>query len=386
MSGVGIETRGDDSRAIRTTASSSGHNTGDTNYGWNGFGEYFGQKKQKLFEQNEELRRASEANGDGPATPGILKDIVVYIDGLTDPPAHELKKIVLHNGGYVNQYPTKTTITHVIAENLTLRKFDQWKNMKVVTSKWITESVAAGKLLPWQRYRLVLNSASQSRIEGFARTGSSSGLAKEDEEPSSEPVGEASDPRPVSQRGQVLVAASDDEHEQTEEDPNRGQGYKEHQSEHMVEESDPVDVERPLEPVEDPPDGPMTKKLPAAKSTIVLDDDDEAGPAPELPTATFPTKHPAPRSQQTTPTKQQQQPGSANASPTTRSIHPELQSEWARKNSSIAPDFLEKFYGNSRLHHISAAKMSMQDFVRRETEGMPRRPVNPDGKKTVMVS
>ena len=74
----------------------------DSGYGWNGFGDYFDQKKQKLFEQNEELR--------GTAASKILKDVVLYIDGLTQPPAHELKKIVLNHGGYVNQYPKKTTM------------------------------------------------------------------------------------------------------------------------------------------------------------------------------------------------------------------------------------------------------------------------------------
>ncbi|KAI9145826.1 hypothetical protein BKA69DRAFT_1045779 [Paraphysoderma sedebokerense] len=43
-----------------------------------------------------------------------------------------------------------------------------------------------------------------------------------------------------------------------------------------------------------------------------------------------------------------------------QSINPDLRSEWARKNTSIAPDFLSKFFAQSRLHHLSAWKQELK--------------------------
>lgn len=369
---------------------------GESSYGWKDFGDYFEQKKQKLFVQNEELRNEQQLTaGDGTPLPGsrLLKDIVVYIDGWTTPPAHELKKIVLTHGGYVNQYPSKTNMwvfekgkrtlcrdgltpfsfkthrTHVIAENLTIRKFDQWKGLKVVTPKWIMESIEASKVLPWNRYRLVLNSASQSRIDNFSKAGGSSGQSASVEE-SEEADGQVSAGQ---QASAVLVPASDDDPPPVaRDDDDDDAGQKEDNEGERVDQSDPMEEEAI----------PQQADEPVETETVVVGSTTASKP-------TSPDKQPAGAagpSNPTTPTKDQTNAASKSnsTSPTNKPIHPELQSEWARKNSSIAPDFLDKFFGNSRLHHISTAKINMQEFVRRETEGKPRPKPNPNGLKTIM--
>jgi DNA repair protein REV1 len=48
--------------------------------------------------------------------------------------------------------------------------------------------------------------------------------------------------------------------------------------------------------------------------------------------------------------------------------NPDLNSEWARKNTSVAPDFLERFYKKSRLHFLSTWKKELQDMTRKILE------------------
>ncbi|KAI9026196.1 hypothetical protein DFJ74DRAFT_755613 [Hyaloraphidium curvatum] len=336
----------------------------DGGYGWNGFGEYFEQKKVKLMQQNEERRSAAASS--------MLKDVVVYIDGWVEPPAHELKRIILENGGYVNQYPKKTTITHVIAQNLTQRKFDQWGNLKVVTPQWIMDSLKEGKLLPWTRYRLVQSSASQNRIDAFAKAPSKSGNSS-----GGAPKAEGENNEAEVSAAPLLVPATSDGCE-PERNHSSGPG--------VAESADLQSIGVPPQQSTSPPPGQLPRpSSPSLSEQRVIHTD-----GPDSPTEPVPGEHSkatspgAPGRPAETPTKQGSRPPSNPVSPAQRSIHPELQSEWARKNSSIAPDFLEKFYGNSRLHHISTAKISMQEFVRKETEGVPKRRAQPGAPKTIM--
>lgn len=424
----------------------------ESGYGWTDFGQYFDQKKQKLFEQNEKFRSSASST--------VLKDLVVYIDGLTCPPAHELKKIILANGGYVDQYPRKTTITHIIASNLTIRKFEQWANMKVVTPEFILDSIKAGKVLPWTRYRLVLNSASQPRISNFGGASAVSGKSPTKAGPASLGAPNAPNATNTDLESTNVAAmnadidsaiASKDSGEVETTDSKATNSVNPAAADEilvpasgvLVPESDDekiimatmaadAEVESDLVQRSDLPNRPSSPSFrqnrasspvslrQVEKEAIVIDGDDEEEKAEaELndrfkskaedpmdvdlespqnhasPGVPQPDPERAPASSTTTPTKQLQrtnptETASGSASPTTKSpnapksIHPELQSDWARQNSSIAPDFLEKFYGNSRLHHISTAKTNMQEFVRRETSNLPKRPPNPNGMRTVM--
>jgi hypothetical protein len=40
--------------------------------------------------------------------------------------------------------------------------------------------------------------------------------------------------------------------------------------------------------------------------------------------------------------------------------NPDLDSQWARENSAMAPDFIEKFYKSSRLHYLSTWKNALR--------------------------
>lgn len=63
--------------------------------------------------------------------------------------------MITSNGGLFHAYlDTKGLVTHVVASNLTGVKVHQLKHMKIVRPEWIVDSVSQGVRLPWQDYRL----------------------------------------------------------------------------------------------------------------------------------------------------------------------------------------------------------------------------------------
>jgi DNA repair protein REV1 len=41
----------------------------------------------------------------------------------------------------------------------------------------------------------------------------------------------------------------------------------------------------------------------------------------------------------------------------------DMNSEWVKQNSSTAPNFIQNYFGSSRLHHISTWKNDLKEFV-----------------------
>lgn len=59
----------------------------------------------------------------------------------------------------------KTTVTHIIASNLTPKKVEEFRRYRIVKPAWIVDSVAAGKLLPWHTYSVVDGGAGQKVLD-----------------------------------------------------------------------------------------------------------------------------------------------------------------------------------------------------------------------------
>jgi len=126
-----------------------------------GFSDYFRRKKIKLQNLDAQLRAQSSDK------PQIFKGVVCHINGYTQPSLNDLHvMIVQHGGGFIQYLDGKTMVTHIIASNLTPKKKEEFRRYRIVKPAWIVESVAAGKLLPWDAYRVVDEGVNQ-KVLGF---------------------------------------------------------------------------------------------------------------------------------------------------------------------------------------------------------------------------
>ncbi|MCJ1369737.1 deoxycytidyl transferase [Loxospora ochrophaea] len=126
-----------------------------------GFPEYFRRKKIKL--QNLDAERRSSASGN----PAIFRGVVAHVNGYTQPSLNDLHALIVEFGGGFMQYlDGKTTVTHIIASNLTPKKKVEFRRYRIVKPAWVVDSIKAGKLLPWDSYRVVDEGAGQ-QVLGF---------------------------------------------------------------------------------------------------------------------------------------------------------------------------------------------------------------------------
>ena len=121
-----------------------------------GFNDYFRRKKIKLQNLDAELRSSAAGN------PSIFRNVVVHVNGYTQPSLNDLHKLVVtHGGGFVQYLDGKTMVTHIVASNLTPKKRVEFAKYRIVKPAWVVDSVSATKLLPWDNYRLLDEGAGQ---------------------------------------------------------------------------------------------------------------------------------------------------------------------------------------------------------------------------------
>jgi hypothetical protein len=108
---------------------------------------YFAHKITKL--------REVQANNWQDVSSSIFKGCIIYINGLTDPPIDEMRRIIGTNGGECIQYRA-VKITHLVCNYFTdaqLKlefakvKLNATHRIYYVTDKWITESIKQGRRL-----------------------------------------------------------------------------------------------------------------------------------------------------------------------------------------------------------------------------------------------
>ncbi|KAL9580582.1 MAG: hypothetical protein Q9212_004412 [Teloschistes hypoglaucus] len=126
-----------------------------------GFTDYFRRKKIKLQNLDAELRSSAVDN------PRIFRGVVAHVNGYTQPSLNDIHSlIVTHGGGFMQYLDGKTTVTHIIASNLTPKKKIEFSKYRIVKPAWVVDSVEAGKLLPWNAYRVVDEGVGQ-KVLGF---------------------------------------------------------------------------------------------------------------------------------------------------------------------------------------------------------------------------
>ena len=130
-----------------------------------GFPEYFRRKKIKLQNLDVQLRSESADK------PQIFRGIVAHVNGYTQPSLNDLHVlIVTHGGGFIQYLDGKTQVTHIIASNLTPKKIEEFKRYRIVKPAWIVDSVEEGRIIPWEKYRLV-DEGTRQKVLRFSEDG-----------------------------------------------------------------------------------------------------------------------------------------------------------------------------------------------------------------------
>ncbi|CAL1536465.1 unnamed protein product [Lymnaea stagnalis] len=111
-------------------------------------------KRQKLSDQFDVDRKGLHSN--------IFSGVAIYVNGYTTPSSDELRRLMQQHGGRYELYLSRKRVTHVIASNLPNSKFKLASTMVIVKPDWITESVKAGKRLSHIPYLLLGN---QSKLQ-----------------------------------------------------------------------------------------------------------------------------------------------------------------------------------------------------------------------------
>ncbi|EJT52125.1 hypothetical protein A1Q1_06663 [Trichosporon asahii var. asahii CBS 2479] len=164
-------------------------------YAANSFGDiasYMKNKDKKVQTQNRELAAASNL-------PQVFKGLTFYINGNTKPSMEDLRKMIVQRGGTVVPFlRRKRELDYVVAPVLTIAKFKELENYRVVREGFVLESVEREKVVDWRKWRL--RAGNEQGLAGFvapARSEVKKPLSIEQEPPQSCEPTPRPEPSPV---------------------------------------------------------------------------------------------------------------------------------------------------------------------------------------------
>ncbi|QPG99743.1 hypothetical protein C2857_002456 [Epichloe festucae Fl1] len=302
-----------------------------------GFGDYFRRKKIKLQNLDAGMRAAS-------GKPQIFKGIVAHITGYTQPPLHVLhREIVQHGGGFLQYLDSKTMATHIIASTLPPKKSVDFNRYRIVKPAWIVDSVAAGKLLPWGDYRVLDEGPRQKVLKFSGETGLSQAVA--------EP-----------KRGYQEQTDSSFYTSQF----RTGSALPSQQWSELAEKA-----QTPIKPPTQQPTfrGATSQQTQTSVTSVPgSSESKEASLSPH-------SRESADREKASKNTSSPEQPVDSNSTrpltEPTRNVTSEEHNAWLlsdprlRKSSTANPEFLQQFYSESRLHHLSTWKANLKSSMQR---------------------
>lgn len=108
------------------------------------------RKKLKLQNLDAEIRASASD------CPPIFRGVVAHVNGYTQPSLQDLHRLIVsHGGGFLQYLDGKTIATHIIASALTPKKREEFRRYRIVKPAWVTDSIKAGRLLPWDEFRIL---------------------------------------------------------------------------------------------------------------------------------------------------------------------------------------------------------------------------------------
>ena len=297
--------------------------------------------------------------------------------------------IVQHGGGFIQYLDGKTMVTHIIASNLTPKKKEEFKRYRIVKPAWVVDSIEAGQLLPWDAYRVIEEGAGQ-RVLGFNQgqmvsqaTAKSTGYREQTDRSwytsqfktgATQSSSKTFKPPTLAQTITPGEEIEDDEYPDLDITSSVEQALENA----LPSENVPLPDQAKVEEVE-PDDDTVTEM----KSTLQT----PPPSSPPAPPVVTPKKTTAPSSKQpinehdpTTlrPREGSQEPDYSMAivrdSAALKAIPPEKLAQMSaeehnalllsdpriRKSTVVNPDFLEQYYRESRLHHLSTWKADLK--------------------------
>ncbi|KAI1213962.1 DNA repair protein [Annulohypoxylon truncatum] len=319
-----------------------------------GFEDYFRRKKIKLQNLDSELRASSNDK------PQIFKGVVAHVMGYTQPSLQVLHlDLVQHGAGFLQYLDSKTMATHIIASKLPPKKMVDFGKYRIVKPAWVTDSIKAGKLLPWSDYRVIEETPRQKTLKmngsGISTQSSPSPLSGYREQTESSfytsqlkgiaqsingnHLGDITPNRPGPAN---KLAQRTDSNE-----PMTPLGLQESRGSPGTSDKSDEDTVMLVDFPEPTPDN--SNERPDRPSKDELEDDVQAGPTTE---------------QQKTMTSEEH-----NAML--------LQDPRMRKSSTANPDFIQQYYSESRLHHLSTWKAELKSRMQRlaAEKGAQRKPM-----------
>lgn len=307
------------------------------------------RKKIKLQNKDAEIRAASAGK------PPIFRGVVAHVNGYTQPSLSDLHHLIVsHGGGFLQYLDGKTSATHIIASALTPKKREEFRKYRVVKPAWVVESVKAGRLLPWDAFRVVDEGPSQKTLAFengtlLSRKNSNSSGYKHQTGTSRNASPSKGTEQDSEQRDSLSVPGQPNESFSAETD------YGDFPASFDIDQ-EPIVEEKP----ESPPKSPLSDNHQSAveKDRELSSEDKthadgspgsrEVGDSP----AQDETQVPAQLGQETIPVRPDMTPEEYNALL--------LSDPRMRKSSSMNPDFIQQYYRESRLHHLSAWRADLK--------------------------
>ncbi|KAI0383695.1 impB/mucB/samB family protein [Hypomontagnella monticulosa] len=321
-----------------------------------GFGDYFRRKKIKLQNLDSELRASS------PEKPQIFKGVVAHVIGYTQPPLQVLHRdLVQHGAGFLQYLDSKTMATHIIASSLPPKKMVDFNKYRIVKPAWVTDSIAAGKLLPWSDYRVIEETPRQKtlRLNGNGISTQSS--------PQSPLAGYREQTENSFYNSQLKNIAQSLDGRHIGDIPH-GRPDSTTKEARKVESNGPA---TPSRQPEQPQELPDTSGISDEDSVMLVDFGDTTAENPAEP-QDFPDKNEIGSGAQLNPSVEEQK---AMTSEEHNALL--LQDPRMRKSSTANPDFIQQYYSESRLHHLSTWKAELKSRMQKlaAEKGPQRKPV-----------
>ncbi|KAF2650515.1 DNA repair protein [Lophiostoma macrostomum CBS 122681] len=356
--------------ASHTFEDEDGEEYGGSKFG--GFTDYFRRKKIKLQNLDADLRSQS---GDKPA---IFKGIVAHVNGYTQPSLNDLHTLIVQYGGGFMQYlDGKTTVTHIIASSLTPKKAEEFRRYRIVKPAWVVDSIKAGKVLPWTEFRVIdegenqrvlafdngkVSSRANVRSKGYRDQSDASWYTSQLRGSQAEPVTSTPSSTMRSRFSKQRLPTPDDDIEDL---PPSHQpkfapavtdvnttGVIRRRSEDLV---TPPKTSPPLGPEPDPKEGLHTEDMPELADDSLYAD---ATP-PRLPSVppSNQGKEPLPEDESLVVEDVGTKKSHLTAEEHNAIL---LRDPKVRKSTVVDPNFLEQYYRESRLHHLSTWKADLK--------------------------